>query len=227
MPTTTGIFTETSAAAIAANDRDTFKSYFSTNRKDVGFFGSRHWWKKGALRRGIARFVRQKFQPGDDTPPSDRTCHYFTEKGEAFLDRTQSILDRARAMLTRGEVAESSVGLDSNPYRYPWATTQPPPDAQTRIWRATVDDFATGEGLTIYYGARRARDEDEFRREIARAFGYPLADAAKLGVGLDSHVQFEGMFLSPNLRARLARFDRGEDPPVAISFFARYNTNYS
>lgn len=163
----------------------------------------------------------------DDTPPPEETCRYFAEKGKAHLDRFQAILERARAMLASGEVPESAGRLDSHQYRYPWATTQPPPDAQTRIWRATVDDFATGEGLTLHYGAGRARDEDEFRREIAREFGYPLADGAKLGVGLDSHVQFEGMFLSPNLRARLERFDRGEDPPATISFFARYNTNYS
>src|SRR4051794_24482113 len=107
----------------------------------------------------------------EDTSPSEETCRYFAEKGEAHLDRFQAILERAREMLANGEVFEPAGGIDPHQYHYPWESTQPP-DAQMRIWRATADDFATGQGLTVHYGVGRARDEDEFRRQIAREFGF-------------------------------------------------------
>ena len=42
------------------------------------------------------------------------------------------------------------------------------PDGPKVIYLATVEDYATGEGLTVYFTAVLARSEDEARRCLLR-----------------------------------------------------------
>lgn len=160
-------------------------------------------------------------------PLSEETVRYFAEKGSAWLTMVQAGLARAQEMVASGEVEEPAGGVDPHYTPYAWESTEPEPDAPFRIWRATAEDFATGEGMTVYYAVRRARDADEFRRMISREFGVHFADCAKLAMGVDSPLQFEAAFLSATQRETFGKFDRGEEAPPAMSFYARYHFNYS
>ncbi len=145
----------------------------------------------------------------------------------AGIEQVRAIAERAEEMLATGEVAPPPFGDD--PHRsppYPWELTERRTDAPKRVWLATVDDFATGECLSVFFAASLARDEDEFRRHISFELGRQLAHRAEVRVGL-SALPFSGLFLSAALRKTLGEFDRGERPPAAMSFFARYHANYA
>jgi hypothetical protein len=90
----------------------------------------------------------------------------------------------------------------------------------------SVEDFATGEGLTVHFAAAFAHDADEFRRRLSLELGREQARQAKIGIGVEGIPQ-AALFLSPKLRGMLERFDSGEERPAAMSFFARYHANNS
>ncbi len=160
-------------------------------------------------------------------PPSDGAARYFAEQGAEKIEQVQAIVDRAREMLASGEVAPPIDGEDPHwPPPYPWESTEPPADLPRRVWLAAVMDFATGEGMTHHFAATLASDEDEVRRSLSREIGPHLAHGAKIGAGIGEFPS-GSMFLSPNLRAKLESFDRGEDRPAAMSYLACYRANYS
>ncbi len=160
-------------------------------------------------------------------PPSDGAARYFAEQGVGKIEQVQAIVNRAREMLASGEVAPPADGEDPHrPPPYPWELTERLLDEPNRVWLASVDDYATGEGLSVYFAAGFAADEDEFRRSISREVGRELAHLAKVRLGV-GELASASMFLSPDLRATLEAFDHGGERPGAMSFIAKYHVNYS
>lgn len=96
----------------------------------------------------------------------------------------------------------------------------------SRSGLGSVDDFATGEGLTIHFAVAAARSEGEFRRRLATEMGAGLADRARVGCGIDACVPFLPLFVTPALRAALAAFET-DNGPATFSFFAHHHANYS
>jgi hypothetical protein len=159
--------------------------------------------------------------------PSEAIARHLAGKGEAAVEQWQAVVDRAREMLASGEVRPPVDGIDPHrPPPYPWETTERRLDTPRRVWLGYVNDYATGEGSSVYFGAGFARDEDEFRRRLSLELGRELANLAKVGEGADS-LPFASVYLSPSFRSRLDAFDRGEDRPAAMSFLARFRANYS
>ena len=70
------------------------------------------------------------------------------------------------------------------PGPYAWETSEPQPKARKRVRYASVNDCATGEGLSVYFAAALARGEDEFRRSIASELGRELANKAEVRLGV-------------------------------------------
>lgn len=99
--------------------------------------------------------------------------------------------------------------------------------APTLIFRASVPEFASGEGLTVHFLAGQATSEADFRRMLIRKFGTDLADVAAVAQGFDGHVPFAAMFQSSQLQAKLAAIEDGTDQPGMFSFSAQWHTNYS
>ena len=158
---------------------------------------------------------------------SDAVVKYLAEKGEAAIDQWQDAVNRARAMLASGEVLPPPDGLDPHlPPPYPWETSEQQMEGPYRVWLGSVSDYATGEGMSIYFFVEFAADEDEFRRSISRRLTREIANQAQVceGVAAAPNAQW---FLSSQLRARLEAFERGEDLPGAMSFYACYRANYS
>lgn len=158
---------------------------------------------------------------------SEAVARHLAETGEAGIARMQAAIDRAREMLARGEVVDPSEAHEPTSHAYPWEHTERSLDGPKRVWLASVEDYATGEGLTLFFAAGLARGEDEFRRRIALELGRGRAHRAAIGQGLKGEVPFIDSFVSARLRAMLERFDQGEDPPATMSFFARYAENRS
>lgn len=159
--------------------------------------------------------------------PLDAAARYLAEKGQAWVAHHQAIVDRAREMLASGEVVSTPDGIEFHrPPPYWWELTERDLSAPERVWLGTVDDFATGEGLRVYFVARFARSEEEFRRGLALELGRQLANRAEVREGVGPHPA-STIFLSPAMRKSLDAFDRGEERPGALSFIARYHANYS
>jgi hypothetical protein len=159
--------------------------------------------------------------------PSEAVARHLAEKGGAAVEQWQAVVDRAREMLASGEVEPPSVGIDPHrPLPYPWETTERRLDAPKRVWLGSVDDYASGEGLSAYFAAGLAHGEDELRRSLSLEFGRELAHRAEVREGPGA-LPFSMFFVTPVLRKSLEAFDRGEGRPATMSFVARYRANYS
>lgn len=159
--------------------------------------------------------------------PAEDVARYLAEKGGAAIDQWQAIVDRAREMVASGDVEPPRDGIDPHrPLPYPWETTERRLEAPKRVWLGSVEDYATGEGLSVYFAAGLAHDEDEFRRSLSFDLGRELAHRAEVREGLGA-LPFSTLFLSPALRKSLGAFDRREGRPGAMSFLAQYRANYS
>lgn len=119
------------------------------------------------------------------TGPSALLAEHLARKGQEELDKMQVTIDLARQLLAGGEVQPYADG--ENPFEvapYSWETSEPRGHAPRRIFLGTVSELATGTGHTVYFAAGLARDEDDFRRQLAAHIGHTLANGATVNVGL-------------------------------------------
>lgn len=159
--------------------------------------------------------------------PSEVLASHFARKGENAVAELQATVERACEMLASGEVQPYSEG--ENPFDVPpydWEASEPQSDAPRRIYLGTVSDLATGQGHTIHFAAGLARDEDEFRRQLAAHIGHALANGAKVKLGIGDF-QFSKTFVSPYLRRTLEKFDEARNAPAAFLFISRWHENRS
>ena len=154
-------------------------------------------------------------------------AEHLARKGPEELDKMQSTIDLARQLLASEEI--QPYGEGENPFQQPpysWEISKPPIDGPRRIFLGTVSDLATGLGHTIYFAAGLARDEDEFRRQLARTIGHTLANGAKASPGLEEF-PFSRTFISPRLRQTLQKFDEGKSPPANFLYLCQWHENLS
>ena len=106
--------------------------------------------------------------------PEDPT-RALAAKGAELVEQMQAIVDRARAMIVAGEVVPEGDPVGATPSAYSWEVDHgPPPDASAAVRLGTVEDFATGEGYSVFFHAALAKSEDAFRRVMARELGREL-----------------------------------------------------
>jgi hypothetical protein len=130
-------------------------------------------------------------------------------------------------MLADPGFAASTAGVTRQPTPYAWEAEEVfPAETRRAAYLASAEDYATGEGLTIYFSAGFGRSEGEFRRKLAREWGAPLADRARIGRGLDAGVPFAALFMTVGLRAAIDDFGKARGP-AEFRFFARYHANFS
>ncbi|MDP4574419.1 hypothetical protein Q9K02_04610 [Qipengyuania sp. G39] len=159
--------------------------------------------------------------------PSEVLAAHFARKGEESVAELQATVERAREMLASGEVQPYAEG--ENPFEVPpfdWEVSEPKTDAPRRIYLGSVSDLATGQGHTVHFAAGLARDEDEFRRQLAAHMGHALANGAKVNRGLEE-VSFSKTFISPSLRQTLEKFDEGGDALAGFFYLSRWHENRS
>ena len=158
----------------------------------------------------------------------ERVARHLALKGEAEVAMVLAIARRAEALLADPGFATTLTAAETAaPAPFDWEAAELfPVGTPVSLWLGSVDDFATGEGLTIYFAVAAARSEGEFRRRLAAEIGAGLADRARVGRGIDARVPFLPLFVTPTLRVALTAFERG-DGPAAISFFARHHANFS
>ena len=155
---------------------------------------------------------------------SEPVAKFLAEKGEATLDQMQATVDRARAMLANRAVLPDVSDEHRTPFA--WETTEQRMEGPYRVWFASDSDYGTGEGLSIYFAAEFASDEAEFRRSLSMILGREMANSAKVSEDVAT-VPYAEWFLSPQLRAQLEAFGRGEGLPAAMSYYACYRANYA
>lgn len=161
----------------------------------------------------------------------ERLARFVAVKGRAEAERLHSIATRAVELLDDPRLQES-IALakeEAESARFSWqfADEKIPLGTPLGIYLASCDDYATGEGLTVYFAAGCARGESEYRRKLAVEWGAALADRAHIAQGADAEVPFAALFVTPALRAAVEKVERREDGPGAFSFFARQHANYS
>ena len=159
--------------------------------------------------------------------PSEALAMHLARKGADEVEKLQATIQLARQLLASGEVQQ--YGKGENPYEvppYPWEVTEARMNAPRRIYLGTVRDLTTGEGYTIYFAAGLARDEDEFRRQMASQIGHTLANGAKVQVGTED-LQFSRAYMSPSMKQTLETFDNGRNAPAAFFFLSRWHENQS
>lgn len=159
----------------------------------------------------------------------ERVARHLAVKGEAEVAMILAIARRAEALLTDPGFATTLTAAEkaAAPARFAWEAAELfPAGTPVSLWLGSVDDFATAEGLTIYFAVAAARSEGEFRRRLAAEMGAGLADRARVGCGINARVPFLPLFVTPALKAALAAFETGEGP-ATFSFCARHHVNYS
>jgi hypothetical protein len=154
----------------------------------------------------------------------DQAACDLAARGEDTVARVAAVVERARRLLEAGDIQPTSDERE----QYAWEADELfPLGTPMRVFLAAVEDFATGEGLTISFFAGRARSANAFRRSIASEVGVHLANHAVIAERSNAEVPFGTMFLSDALRAKLEQIERGEDQPGTFTFFARWHANYS
>ena len=159
--------------------------------------------------------------------PSEALATHFARKGEESVAELQATVERAREMLASGEVqpyAEEENAFEVPPFD--WEVSEPMTDAPRRIYLGSVSDLATGQGHTVHFAAGLARDEGEFRRQLAAHIGHVLANGAKVNRGL-AEVPFSKTFISLSLRQSLEKLDQGRDAPAGYFYLSRLYENRS
>ncbi|MXP30139.1 hypothetical protein GRI58_15120 [Porphyrobacter algicida] len=157
--------------------------------------------------------------------PSRTAARHLAERGEEHIARVQATVDLARAMLASGEVntsPDNSHGISLPPY--PWEVSEVRSDQPKRVWYASVENFATGEGHTVCFAAGRHRDEDEFRRQLAGEMGRGLANTASVSLDVDE-LPLAATFLTDGLKANFAHM--GQGGPAVMTYFGKYYANYT
>ena len=154
-------------------------------------------------------------------------AEHRAHKGSDELDKLQATIDLARQLLASGEVRPYADG--ENPFElppYPWEVSEVPIDLSRRVFLGTVSDLATGTGHTVYFAAGLARDEDEFRRQLAAHIGHTFANGATLNAGLGDF-PFSRTFISSSLRRTLKSFDEGQNVPAGFFYLLQWYENCS
>ena len=154
-------------------------------------------------------------------------AEHLARKGLEELDKMQVTLDLARQLLAGGEVELYTEG--ENPFvlpPYEWEISEPQDDAPKRIFLVTVSELASGTGHTVHFAAGLARDEDEFRRQLATHIGHTLANGATVKAGLGDF-PFSKTFISPSLRRTLQKFDEGLNAPAGFIYLTKWHENRS
>ena len=162
-----------------------------------------------------------------EAAPSTFLAEHLARTGPDELDKMQAAIDLARQLLVTGEVQPYAEG--ENPFdvpSYPWEVAEARSDTRRRIFLGTVSELATGMGHTVHFAAGLARDEDEFRRQLAAHIGHILADGAKVSMGLEDF-QLTRIFVSPQLRQTFLKFDEGQNAPASFMYFGRWHENRS
>lgn len=154
----------------------------------------------------------------------DKAARDLAARGEDTVARIAAIVERAKRLLEAGDTQPILDERES----YAWEADElVPPDTPIQIYLATIEDFATGEGLTVSFFVGRARSANAFRRSIAGEVGVHLANHAIIAERSNAEVPFGTMFLTNQLRAKLEQIELGEDQPGGFAFFARWHANYS
>ena len=159
--------------------------------------------------------------------PSAFLAEHLARKGPEELDKMQATIDLARQLLASGEVEPYADG--ENPFELPpydWEVTEPKGAAPRRIYLGSVSDLATGQGHTVYFAAGLARDEDEFRRQLAAHIGHTFANGATAKAGL-ADFPFSKTFISPQLRQTLQKFDEDRNAPASFFYLGQWHENRS
>ncbi len=159
----------------------------------------------------------------------ERVARITATKGWAEVAKLRAIIERAQALLDE-QVVMASAALDQawRPAAYDWEKPKLFAVGQGRhLFRGSVADFATGEGLTQIFHASYARSEREFRRIMARELPGRLVDGAVVARDGNTKIAGEDLFLSPALRRLLTTTENGEGDFAALSFQARLHTNAS
>lgn len=158
---------------------------------------------------------------------SDPLARHWARKGPVELEMIETTLNLARQLLASGEVQPYREG--ENPFDlapYSWETTETPAGAKRRIFLGSVSDLASGQGHTVWFAAGLAKDENEFRRQLAVHIGHTLANGAAVNAGLGDF-PLSRTFISPPLRQTLEKFDNGKDAPSSFLFLSRWHQNSS
>lgn len=159
--------------------------------------------------------------------PIHALAEHWARKGPGEVDKIQATVKLARQLLAGGKVQPYGEGenlFELTPYR--WEKTKPPADASRRIFLGTVSDLATGQGHTVWFAAALARDEDEFRRQLAIHIGHTLASGAEINAGTEEF-PFSRIFLSAPLREKFKRFDEGKEAMARFLFISQWHENRS
>ena len=91
----------------------------------------------------------------------ERQARHVAKLGMTSVENLEAVIARARELLEAGQIVPPP--NDENPYLpqpYAWQLTEPQLDLPRRVWLATVEDFATGQGHSVYFAAGFAHDED-------------------------------------------------------------------
>lgn len=159
--------------------------------------------------------------------PVPALAEHWARKGAVEVERMDATITLARQMMARGEAQPYAEG--ENPFEvapYPWEVTEIRSDARRRIFLGTLSELATGRGHTVHFAAGLARDEDEFRRQLAAHIGHTLAHGATVKAGLGD-LPFVKTFISPSLRKALEKFDEDQNPPAEFFYLGRWHENRS
>lgn len=154
-------------------------------------------------------------------------AEHWARKGAAEVEKMDATIIIARQLMASEQFQPYAEG--ENPFEpppYPWEVSEPQSDALRRIFVGAVSDFATGTGHTVYFAASLARDEDEFRRQLAAHIGHTFANGATVKKGLRDF-PFSKAFISPSLRQKLHKFDQGRNAPASFSYIGRWHENRS
>ncbi|NIJ35302.1 hypothetical protein [Sphingomonas oligoaromativorans] len=159
----------------------------------------------------------------------ERVARITATKGRAEVAKLRAIIERAQAMLDEPAFVASTVPNQAwRRAAYDWDTPELFAVGQDRhLYRASVADFATGQGLTQIFHAGYARSEHEFRRIMARDLPGWLVNGAVVERSGKERIAGEDLFLSPALRQLLTPSDSEEEGFAALSFHARLHTNSS
>ncbi|MBX7459183.1 hypothetical protein K3152_13070 [Qipengyuania sp. 1NDH17] len=159
--------------------------------------------------------------------PSAFLAEHLARKGPEELDKMQATIDLARKLLASGEVEPYADGhnlFELPPY--PWEVSEVAIDLPRCIFLGTVSDLATGTGHTVYFAAGLARDEDEFRRQLAAHIGHTLANGATVKAGL-GNFPFSKTLISHPLRQKLQKFHEGRNAPASFFYLGQWHENRS
>lgn len=163
----------------------------------------------------------------DSNTPSDFAARHLARRGASAIDELQLTLDLARTLLEAGGI--EPYGEGDNPFVVPpfaWEVSEPPQGGPKRIFLGTVADAVTGQGITHFFAAGLARDEDDFRRQLSRHVGQILANGTKVSRG-PGDPGLSPIFMSPQLKEVLERYDEAKSAPASFIYLCRWHENRS